>query len=78
MSAPKGPRKGFLLRLPIELHEQLTHLAIARKKKLNDLLVELLQDEWEAAPEKEQISSHIEMLEKLSKKDEEDQVCVAA
>ena len=65
MSKPLGPRKNLMLRLPEELHGQLTLLATTRGLKLNELLVQLLADGWQAAPERPEIAKLQRRLAKM-------------
>lgn len=59
---PRGrPRKildeysGFSLRMPAALHQELRHYAVYKRQPLNDVLVKLIADWWEAQPERETI-----------------------
>jgi hypothetical protein len=81
MSKPLGPRKNLMLRLPEDLHAYLTLLATARKKKLNEILVQMLTEKWEEAPERDEIiklQKGLAKLQKSAKRDDEGQHAAAA
>lgn len=68
MSKSLGRRKGLMLRLPEDLHSHLALLATARKKKLNELLVQILDEAWQEAPEHDEI---VRLQKRLAKLQEE-------
>lgn len=64
--SPKEDRQLFSLRLPRPLWTQLGLLARVRGQKLNELIVEVLQQHWETVPERSAVEKLIRASSRAS------------